>query len=116
MSAAARGGGAGMTVVPVRTGDTVSVALSGLLTFQDHEAGDRLVDDVAAALEDEGAALVRIDLERVEALDSHWLGVLIRMLRKARARGVPMEMVRPSPDVRRLLEVVEFDRVLTIID
>jgi len=105
-----------MSFEPVRTGDAVTVAFSGLLTFHDHDAGDRLVDVLAEQMADEGVHAVRFDLARVEALDSHWLGVFIRVLRKAREHDVRLEMVRPSADVRRLFQIVELDRVLTIVD
>jgi anti-anti-sigma factor len=105
-----------MSFDPVRRGDTVTVSFSGLLTFHDHDAGDRLVDDLAGHMADEDVHVVRFELANVEALDSHWLGVFIRVLRKARENDVRLEMVRPSADVRRLFQIVELDRVLTIVD
>jgi anti-sigma B factor antagonist len=49
---------------------------------------------------------VILDLERVEFMDLHGLGVLMRATRQARSDGGSFAIARPSPCVRRLVELV----------
>ena len=103
-----------MTFQLTRSGDSLRARFSGILTFHDHRAGDELVSDVAARVERERVAEVRFDLSEVEALDSHWLGVFVRVLRRLRETGGRLVIERPQPDVRRLFAMVELDRVIEI--
>jgi anti-anti-sigma factor len=105
-----------MTIELARQGDIVRARFDGILTFHDHAAAEILIADLGRALEQPGAADVRFDLAGVVALDSHWLGVFVRALRRVRESGARLVMERPQPEVRRLFAVVELDRLIEIAD
>lgn len=104
-----------MNVSVARQGSDITATFEGMLTFHDHAAGERLLADVDRLIGDK-VSDIRFDLSRVNGLDSHWLGIFIRMLRRARETGARLVMEKPCPDVRRLFAVVELDRVLEIAD
>jgi|SRR5579884_845362 len=95
--------------------------------IEEREAGDRLCLvlkgelDLAAApvlharlseLRQQRRA-VRLDLSRLEFIDSSGVHVLMRALNHARTDGWQLEIgARLSPPVRRIFELVQLDRVL----
>ncbi|MET4702394.1 anti-anti-sigma factor [Constrictibacter sp. MBR-5] len=104
-----------MDVQISRDGNDVRATFQGMLTFHDHAAGDRVLSEVDR-LVGGGVSDIRFDLSRVNGLDSHWLGVFIRMLRRARELNARLVMEHPNSDVRRLFAVVELDRLLEIAE
>lgn len=105
-----------MTFKISRTGDTIRADFQGFLTFHDHRESERLLEETSSELGQGAARHVVFDLGNVEALDSHWLGVFIRVLRHARDAGADLVIQRPQPDVRRLFSVIELDRIMTVAD
>jgi anti-anti-sigma factor len=105
-----------MTVPLHRDGDIVRAKCAGTMTFHDHQAGDEMLAALDAMLDKAGITQVRFDLSEVAVLDSYWLSVFIRALRRIRMAGARLVMERPQPDVRRLFSLVELDRVLEIAD
>jgi len=92
------------------------VVFSGVLTFHEADDGEALLRDLEARLAGGGITTIRFDLSRTEAMDSHWLGVFVRLLRRTKEKGVDLVMQRPTAAVRRLFEVIELDRIVTIED
>ena len=97
-----------------RSADQLCADFQGILSFHDHAEGERLLADLDQALETAPAREIRFDLAGVEALDSHWLGVFVRALRRARAAGAEFVLARPGPHLQRLFAAVELDRAVTI--
>jgi len=105
-----------MTVPLHRDGDIIRTKFTGTMTFHDHQAGDEMLVALEKMLEEAGVTQVRFDLSEVAVLDSYWLSIFIRALRRIRTAGARLVMERPQPDVRRLFSLVELDRILEIAD
>jgi anti-anti-sigma factor len=56
-----------------------------------------------------------LDLSKVEFLDLHGLAVLMRATRRARQDGGTFALERPSPCVKRLLELVHAEKDIKIL-
>jgi len=56
------------------------------------------------------------DLSKVSFMDSTALGVLVRALKDAAARGVAARVVLPQGAARRIFEITTLDRVLPVAD
>ena len=54
------------------------------------------------------------DLSRVSFMDSTALGVLVRALKDAAARGVAARVVLPETAARRIFEITTLDRALPV--
>jgi anti-anti-sigma factor len=103
-----------MNVPLQRQGDMLRAKFAGVMTFHDHQVADELIADLEGHLANKGVQEVRFDLSDVQAMDSHWLGIFVRALRHIRMAGAKLVMEKPQPDVRRLFNIVELDRVLDI--
>jgi len=57
-----------------------------------------------------------INLEKVTYVDSSGLGALLFGLRQARNNGGVLKLVRPQPDVLRLIQIARLDRTLEIFE
>lgn len=90
-------------------GHTV-LAISGELDIST-TAGLR--DRIAAVLED-GARLVVIDLSRVSFCDASGLRMLVAVRRKADAYGCAVALAGPRPHVRKLLRITGLDQAFPI--
>jgi anti-anti-sigma factor len=58
---------------------------------------------------------VVLDLQHVDFMDLHGLGVMIRATRKARTDGGSFAIARPAVCVRRLVELVHAENELRIL-
>lgn len=105
-----------MTYRISRSGETVRAEFEGFLTFHDHQEAEQLMDAVSRELMRNKTNRVVFELGKVEALDSHWLGVFIRILRRVREADAVLVLEKAQPDVRRLFSVIELDRVLEVAD
>jgi anti-anti-sigma factor len=55
--------------------------------------------------------IVRVDLSAVTDIDAAGVGLLVRLAVQARCHGRRLAVVAASPRVRRVLELVQLDRV-----
>ena len=55
---------------------------------------------------------VKVDLAAVTFIDSTALAVLVDAWRRARERDVVLCVLRPAPNVRRVLDITGLDRLL----
>ena len=99
----------------------VVVQLRGTMTFHDYEAADRVIDDIFAAAQSmrdggEAPAEVVFDLGEVDMIDSHWLGIFVRTLKRAQEQHMTVTLQKARSPVRRLLDQVQFDRVFRLAD
>jgi anti-sigma B factor antagonist len=72
-----------------------------------------------AALSDaveRAATEVVVDLEKTTFLDSLALGALTAAAKRARAQGRGFRVIRPSPAIRRMLEITGLDSYLLAVD
>jgi anti-sigma B factor antagonist len=73
--------------------------------------------DLTSGLEEAGTPGPFVaDLSRVSFMDSTALGVLVRALKDAAARGVAARVVLPRSAARRIFEITTLDRVLPVAD
>lgn len=77
------------------------------------------VDRVQQALqqgEDSPARVLALDLSELTFLDSTGLEVILRAARRAQDDGRRLVVTRPSPYVRKLLELTAIDQLLDIVE
>lgn len=94
-----------------RLGDAVRVAVEGEL---DLATAAHLAGELARAAAEE-VPLVVADLAEVTLLDSTTLVVLLKASLEVRARGGDLVVRPPDGPARRLLDLVGFDRPLTLL-
>ncbi|GLQ06955.1 STAS domain-containing protein [Sneathiella chinensis] len=90
----------------------LNITLSDRLTFEDHEAFRRLL----TLIEQRSSLRCVIDLKNVTAIDSAGLGLLMIAFETAEKAGVEFCLKSPEGQVARLLEISEFDKVMTILN
>jgi anti-anti-sigma factor len=69
---------------------------------------------LAAALEEDDYE--GVDLDAVTFMDVSGLRVLLEAARRARAAGRRFAVARPSPPIRRILELTAIDQTLDVIE
>jgi anti-anti-sigma factor len=95
--------------IPVQEHDgTVVVCPVGAL---DLAVADELWSTLARAV-DFARRAVRIDLDAVTFVDSTALGAFVRAWRHAEGRGIALCVVRPAPNVRRVLAITGLEGLL----
>jgi anti-anti-sigma factor len=97
-----------------REGKELVVYVSGNLTFHLHAEGEQLVYQVTTLIDDGSVTNVRMNFADVVRMDSHWLGILIRVLRRAREKKTAFIIEKPRLNIRRLFDVVELNRITEI--
>ena len=70
---------------------------------------------VVAAVSTGGTSLI-LDLTGVDFIDSFGVGAVVGALKRVRQRGGELALVCPVPRVRRVLELCDLDRILTLHD
>lgn len=98
------------TIIPQPAGTEARIALHG--RFDAHESPS-LGAWIDARLED-GTSLLSVDLSDVTFVDSTALAVLVRGMKRCRAAGGDLALVRPSQTVRVILELTRLDRAFVI--
>ena len=64
----------------------------------------------------EGTRLLAVDLSELDFIDSFGLGAVVGALKRLRQRGGDLALVCPSPRIRRVFEICDLDRILTLHD
>jgi anti-anti-sigma factor len=81
----------------------------------DAATADILADAVSAALTD-GHRQVLLDFAKVTFIDSTGLGVLVKSHRAAEAVDARFCVVHPTPQTRKLIQVLGLDQLLHVYD
>ncbi len=97
-----------------REGRDLAIYISGVLTFHQHKEGEQLVYQIATLVDNGEVESVRMNFEEVLRMDSHWLGVLIRILRRVKERKATFVIEKPNKDICRLFDIVELSRIAEI--
>ncbi len=97
-----------------REGPQLVVAVSGALTFHQHTEGEQLVYQITTLVDKGEVTTVRMNFANVARMDSHWLGVLIRILRRVREKNAEFVIEKPNRDISRLFDMVELNRITEI--
>ena len=95
-------------------GNDLIVYVSGSLTFHLHREGEQLVYQISTLLDKGDIKNVHLNFSDVQRMDSHWLGVLIRVLRRVREHKAEFIIEKPNHDISRLFDMVELSRITEI--
>jgi anti-anti-sigma factor len=88
----------------------VRIELQETLGFKDNQEFRRLVADVV----ERKPQRVNVDLAALTMVDSAGLGLLVILNERVKQCGGSVALTRPNEDVKRLLAIVEFDKLFAI--
>lgn len=88
------------------------IALSGRMTFSDH---DRFREIMTEFQGPSGHRMV-FDLSELEFVDSSGLGMFLIARDVAESKQLGLSLKAPRDEVRRLMDMARFDRVIPIAD
>lgn len=74
----------------------------------------QLKKDVEEALASHAFTLVEVDLSRTTFMDSTGLSVLVILHKRGKDRGASLRLLRPSQQVRRILDLVQLSSYFEI--
>ena len=76
----------------------------------------RLHGELASALAGDGPVHLVVDMAGVEFCDSTGMNVLLAAHRRASENGGQLELARPRPGVKKILQVTGLETVFTVLD
>jgi anti-anti-sigma factor len=91
---------------------TGTVKLEGRFTFDTHPAFKSCTQHL---LDADGVRRVVLDMEAVSHMDASSLGMILLLREATEERRQVLALRRPSASVRRLLEVVQFEKIFEIV-
>ncbi|HVN09896.1 MAG TPA: STAS domain-containing protein [Patescibacteria group bacterium] len=99
-----------------RVGDVSILDLKGEITLV--LRGDDSVQllEVVRNLTGEGSKYILLNLAGVTRMDSAGIGQLIATHTSTRSRGAQLKLLKPMPEVRKLLEMTQLVKVLEVHD
>lgn len=89
------------------------IKLEGRFTFQEYEAFKAATRGL---LEARGISEIDLDLSAASYMDSNALSMLIALKDKAQAQNILVKLLKPSPAIHAILEMVQFEKLFTIIE
>jgi len=89
-------------------GEEVTVSVAGRFDYRIYDSFKASFDEI-----DEDRKTVNVDLSKTDYMDSSALGMLL-MLREHVGRAVKVCLVKPPPDVMRVLTIANFDKLFSI--
>ncbi|MEH6476810.1 MAG: STAS domain-containing protein [Sneathiella sp.] len=89
----------------------ITIAISDKLTFEDHTK----FRDLLKLIESKDHKSCRFDLQGLITIDSAGLGMLMIAFETAEKAGVSFQIYKPGGQVKQLLDISEFDKVMTIV-
>ncbi len=93
------------------TDDGLTITLADKLTFEDHTN----FRDLLRLIENKEHKNCRFDLHGLQTIDSAGLGMLMIAFETAEKAGVNFQIYKPGGQVKQLLDISEFDKVMTIV-
>lgn len=98
----------GVTTERSNNGEETTVSVAGRFDY-------RIYDSFKASYTaiPEESTCINIDLSATDYMDSSALGMLL-MLREHVGRAAKILLVNPTPDVRRVLSIANFDKLFSI--
>lgn len=94
-----------------RTGNSLTVAPTGDVTFAENTAFRALIDDVLASR----ASSVTVDLSGVRMIDSAGLSLFVQLRNELARTGGSVALQSPNAAVQRVLDVVGFSKLFTVL-
>ena len=92
-------------------GATTIVLLNGSFTFSDNAAFRQVIEPIVAAK----PRTVMVDLSGLSSIDSAGLSMLVLLRDRMTKVGGTVTLKHPPKDVARILEVVDFGKLFTIV-
>jgi anti-sigma B factor antagonist len=89
---------------------SVRIELKENVTYQN---APTLLDGLLAYLR-QGVTHVRLDMARVEFIDSAGVGMMLRAAKAFAGAGGELSLASPTPMLLRILKIVKLDRVLRV--
>jgi anti-anti-sigma factor len=89
------------------------IQVQGRFTFQEYEAFRTSTEGI---LEGHWITGIDVDLSGATHMDSNALSMLIALREKAQAKQITLRLVKPSPNIRTILEMVQFEKLFQIVD
>lgn len=89
----------------------LTVALTGDFTFAENSSFRRVVEEVTAAK----PSAVFVDLSGLRLLDSAGLSMLVLLRDRLIKSGTHITLCRPPHQIERILDVVDFKKLFTIL-
>lgn len=96
-----------MSVTTRLEGGTLIIEVSGRFDFSVHNEFRQ-----ATKLAESNVSSIKVDLENTDYLDSSALGMLLVLRDKAAGNNV--KIVGAKTDVRKILEIANFDKLFTV--
>ena len=103
--------------------DIIVIELAGRMTvdkiYSLTKSIEKNVFPFTGKIEDTAAksnSRVILDMEKVEAIDSSGLGTILFLAKKCRALGGELKLVSVTPEVKMVIEVVNFDKMIPIFN
>jgi HptB-dependent secretion and biofilm anti anti-sigma factor len=90
--------------------DGIRIGLQERLDFNDQQEFRRLVSEVV----ERKPQHVTVDLSALEMLDSAGLGLLVILSERVKQAGGGVRLARPNQDVKHILDIVEFEKIIPI--
>lgn len=91
-------------------GSEIKFTLSGKLTFEDHGAFREMLSSVGA----HNCTRCTLDMDQVTAIDSAGLGMLVIAQETAKKEAWDLIVARPQGQVKRMLDLTEFNQVMDV--
>ncbi len=88
----------------------ITISLAEKLSFEDHDKFRELL----TAFESKEYKNCSINLQQLSAIDSAGLGMLMIAFETAEKNGLSFQLLKPQGQVKRLLEISQFDKVMPI--
>ena len=100
-----------------QVGDVSILDLDGSLSLAERQNdGSSQVIERVRALIDGGKTKIVLNFARLSYMDSAGIGQLIGTLTTTRSRGARLNLLKPTRDVRKLLELTQLSKVMEIHD
>ena len=101
-----------MQITTHMAGNTCEIQLAERMTFADHKQFRTMIQDVDAS----GARQCVLDLAHLVAIDSAGLGMFIIAVEAAKAGGWGLTVKGAVGQVKQLLLLAKFDKLLTMAE
>lgn len=88
------------------------IALSGVLTFDDHERFKGVVESIVAAVAD----TVVIDMSGTKMIDSAGIGMLLLANDRADKAGKALNLAGVMGHVAKVVELSKVDQIITVVE
>jgi len=98
----------GVTTERSENGDETTVCVAGRFDYRVYDSFKACYQSIP-----EESTCINVDLSATEYMDSSALGMLL-MLREHVGRAARILLVNPTPDVRRVLAIANFDKLFSI--